>query len=183
MSAALLALRTLLITPLAARCAAEGRDWATTRLTPRERDLWGQMRGRRSDEWLAGRIAAKDAVAALQISDGSHHPPSWPEITTSSSPEDRGAAHMQPLSREHLALPWPRGSCCLVRPSWRRRRGAHASLASRGAGAGRLHHSPTSPTTRSHARRGLELRRSRPQAARVWDKTWHRRGHPHPGHG
>ena len=90
MSAALLALRTLLITPLAARCAAEGRDWATTRLTPRERDLWGQMRGRRSDEWLAGRIAAKDAVAALQISDGSHHPPSWPEITTSSSPEDRG---------------------------------------------------------------------------------------------
>ena len=132
MSAALLALRTLLITPLAARCAAEGRDWATTRLTPRERDLWGQMRGRRSDEWLAGRIAAKDAVAALQISDGSHHPPflagDHNELLTRRS---RAPAHMQPLSREHLALPWPRGSCCLVRPSWRRRRGAHASLASR----------------------------------------------------
>ena len=89
MSAHHLALRFLPIAPITKHRMVERHDWAAERLTQLEKTSWRQLRGRRSDEWLAGRLAAKDAVIALHgaASTGAAF---WPEITTSVSDSDHG---------------------------------------------------------------------------------------------
>lgn len=63
--------------------------WVAERLAPMEQRTFSTLKGQRANEWLAGRVAAKDAVVALQ-GDDDRRSTSWPEIHISSDAADHG---------------------------------------------------------------------------------------------